>query len=67
MTKFKNLKRCEACTQWIRALKATMFCDECLKLNSILEESWQKPQMPELSAIEELIASFPTAITDNKT
>jgi hypothetical protein len=36
MTKFKNLKRCEACTQWIRALKATMFCDECLKLNSIL-------------------------------
>jgi hypothetical protein len=44
-----------------------MFCDDCLKLNAVLNESWQKPQMPELSAIEELIASFPTAITENKT
>lgn len=62
-----NITRCEGCPKWVRSLKDTMFCDDCLKLHEVLNESWQKPQMPELSAIEELIASFPTAITDNKT
>jgi hypothetical protein len=67
MARVNNVMRCESCPKWVRSLKGTMFCDDCLKLNAVLNESWQKPQMPELSAIEELIASFPTAITDNKT
>jgi hypothetical protein len=59
-----NIMRCEGCPKWVRSLKDTMFCDDCLKLNAVLNESWQKPQMPELSELKRLIDSFPTKVTE---
>ena len=63
MARVNNVMRCESCPKWVRSLKGTMFCDECLKLNAILNELWKKPQMPEMENMERLIDSFPTKVT----
>jgi hypothetical protein len=54
MARVNNVMRCESCPKWVRSLKGTMFCDECLKLNAILDELWKKPQMPEMENMERL-------------
>jgi hypothetical protein len=64
MARVNNVMRCESCPKWVRSLKGTMFCDECLKLNAILDELWKKPQMPEMENMERLIDSFPTKVTE---
>jgi len=40
-----NITRCEGCPKWVRSLKDTMFCDDCLRLNQVLASLW-KPTKP---------------------
>ena len=39
-----NITRCEGCPKWVRSLKDTMFCDDCLRLHQILESLWKSEQ-----------------------
>jgi hypothetical protein len=41
MARVNNVMRCESCPKWVRSLKGTMFCDECLRLNEILASLWK--------------------------
>ena len=63
MAKVRNIKRCEGCPKWIRSTKEIVFCEECTRLNAMMNSLWKTPEMPELAELGRLIDSFPTKVT----
>ena len=45
MAKVRNIKRCECCPKWIRSTKEIVFCEECKRLNAMINSLWKTPDI----------------------
>ncbi len=66
MKKIRSIKRCETCPTWIGSKKDVILCDECTRLQAMMQSLWKTPEMPELAELSRIIDAFPTSITDSQ-